>query len=56
MRNRAKRRLRAVFLRFEKKIIVGNYIFITKKNILTNDFKSIINDLRFALKKMELRR
>ncbi|WP_345741171.1 ribonuclease P protein component [Nitrosophilus kaiyonis] len=40
-RNRAKRRLRALFLLYSDKIPTGTYIFVAKKDILDADFKKL---------------
>jgi len=54
IRNKAKRRLRAVFLENESKIKVGSYIFVAKNDINTNDYKKLCNDFNFAFKRLEL--
>lgn len=53
-RNRAKRRLRAMFVSFEDKIISGNYIFVAKQKIFERDPKELEKDFLFALKRLEL--
>ena len=49
-RNRAKRRLRALFCEYSPKLQDGTYIFVAKLSIndishqeLTNDFKKVLN-------------
>ena len=54
IRNRAKRRLRAMFLEYEDKIQKGSYIFIAKEAINDRDFKGIKKDFDFAFKRLEL--
>ncbi|AXH15631.1 ribonuclease P protein component [Malaciobacter mytili] len=53
-RNRAKRRLRGMFVSFENKVISGNYIFVAKQNIFERDVKELEKDFLFALKRLEL--
>ena len=53
-RARAKRRLRALILKFEKKIKTGKYIFVTKENILENSSKELEKDFKYAIKKLDL--
>jgi ribonuclease P protein component len=53
-RNKARRRMRALFNSYENKIIPGNYIFVAKNEINDNDFKKLKKDFDFALKRLEL--
>ena len=54
LRNKSKRRLRAVFHQYENKIKKGSYIFVAKDKIHELGFKELKKDLNFALKRMEL--
>jgi ribonuclease P protein component len=54
VRNKAKRRLRAIFLEYENKIQEGSYIFIAKEALNNRDFKGIKKDFDFAFKRLEL--
>lgn len=53
-RNKAKRRLRALFLKHESKIQSGSYIFVAKENIENRDPKALNSDFNFAFKRLEL--
>lgn len=50
-RNFAKRRLRALFLQYQDKLISGTYIFVAKKEILELDFSVLQRDLYHAFKR-----
>ncbi len=51
-RNFAKRRLRAAFLNLQPHLNQGYYIFVAKKEILTDDFEKVQKDMYFALGKL----
>ena len=53
-RNRAKRLLRALVLLNESKLPVGKYVFVAKAEIFNRDHKTLKNDFKYAMKKMEL--
>lgn len=53
-RNRAKRRLRALFSEFSGLIDNGTYVFIAKESINRIDYKSLKNDFRYSLKKLRV--
>ncbi|RXJ54649.1 ribonuclease P protein component [Candidatus Marinarcus aquaticus] len=53
-RNRARRRLRALFLSYENKTLTGKYIFVAKDKIHENDFAKLKKDFQFAFKRLEL--
>jgi len=53
-RNRAKRRLRAMFLNYEAKIKNGKYIFVAKNPINERSFLELKKDFDFAFKRLEL--
>ena len=52
-RNRAKRVLKAVCLKYEGKLPLGQYIFVAKKEIFTRDYKTLEKDFLYALKKLD---
>ncbi len=51
-RNFAKRRLRAAFLELQPHLNQGYYIFVAKKEILTQEFTKVQRDMHFALEKL----
>jgi ribonuclease P protein component len=51
-RNKAKRVLRAIVLKHENKLSIGKYIFVAKNEIFKRDFKTLNDDFRYALKKL----
>lgn len=53
-RNRARRRMRAVFLSYENKVLSGKYIFVVKDKIKERNYEELIKDFNFALKRLEL--
>jgi len=53
-RNRAKRLLRSLCLKYESNLTVGNYIFVAKSDILNRDFKILTKDFKYAMKKLKL--
>lgn len=54
LRNKARRRLRALFLSYEKQIQTGKYIFVAKETIHEKDFEGLKKDFNFAFKRLEL--
>ncbi|MCP4971041.1 MAG: ribonuclease P protein component [Arcobacter sp.] len=53
-RSRAKRRIRALLLTYEKKIKIGKYIFVAKENIFEKSPKELEKDFKYAMKKLDL--
>ena len=51
-RNRAKRRLRALFLEFSPQMTTGTYIFVAKEAIRDTSYESLKLDMQRALKKV----
>jgi len=51
-RNRAKRRLRALFLEFSPQITTGTYIFVAKEAIRNVSHDDLKRDMQRALKKV----
>ncbi|MDF1881601.1 ribonuclease P protein component [Sulfurimonas sp. MAG313] len=51
-RNRAKRRLRAIFQELSPKMITGTYIFVAKESIRNISYANLKNDMQGALKKV----
>ncbi|MFK2822470.1 ribonuclease P protein component [Arcobacter sp. YIC-80] len=54
LRNKARRRLRALFASYENQIQTGKYIFVAKNNINENDFNKLKKDFDFAFKRLNL--
>ncbi|AXX87786.1 ribonuclease P protein component [Malaciobacter marinus] len=54
MRSKSKRRLRGMFVSFEKQVATGSYIFVAKQKIFEKDPKELKRDFIFALKRLEL--
>nr|WP_292661188.1 ribonuclease P protein component [Nitratifractor sp.] len=50
-RNRAKRRLRALFRESEARLVPGIYILVAKAPLLETDFSQLQNDWNTALKR-----
>ncbi|NPA66841.1 MAG: ribonuclease P protein component [Epsilonproteobacteria bacterium] len=50
-RNRAKRRMRALFFQYQEKLQDGLYIFVAKQKIVEIDFSHVENDFKRVLKK-----
>ena len=50
-RNRAKRLMRAVFIKHYKNLKNGRYIFVAKKDILDLDFLAIEKDFKYLIRK-----
>ncbi|MDH4945161.1 ribonuclease P protein component [Sulfurimonas sp. C5] len=48
-RNRAKRRMRALFREFSANLQDGSYIFVAKAAIVTADYQNIQNDFKKIL-------
>jgi ribonuclease P protein component len=53
IRNRAKRRIRALFVELEQKLKSGVYIFVAKESIKTIDYKQLKNSLLWSFKRLE---
>ncbi|MDK2063044.1 ribonuclease P protein component [Aliarcobacter butzleri] len=53
-RNKARRRMRALFASYENQLVVGNYIFVAKIAIHDRNFLELKKDFDFALKRLEL--
>ena len=53
-RNRAKRRLRALFAEFSSSLKSGSYVFIAKDSIDKYSHKELMRDMKYASKKMHL--
>jgi len=51
-RNRAKRRLRALFLEFTSQLDTGTYIFVAKENIRNTSPEILKSDMLKALKRV----
>jgi len=54
IRNKARRRLRAVFLSNENKVLTGKYIFVAKQTINDRKYEDLKKDFNFAFKRLEL--
>lgn len=54
IRNRTKRRLRALFLENIDNIKDGRYIFLAKKEIVNIDYMDLKRDFKYLLKKLNL--
>jgi len=52
-RNRAKRLLRSIVLLNEDNLESGKYIFVAKDDIFNRDFKTLKNDFKYAMKKLQ---
>ncbi|NVJ52922.1 ribonuclease P protein component [Arcobacter sp. CECT 8983] len=53
-RSEAKRKLRALCLKFEDKLKTGKYIFVAKERLFEKDFKTLEKDFMYAMKKLQL--
>ena len=53
-RNKARRRMRALFASYEKQLLIGNYIFVAKIELHNKDFLQLKKDFDFALKRLEV--
>lgn len=53
-RNRARRRLKGLFLSYEDKVKSGKYIFVAKEKIHERDFVGLKKDFDFAFRRLEL--
>jgi len=53
-RSEAKRKLRALSLKYQDNIKSGKYIFVAKELIFQKDFKALENDFKYAMKKLQL--
>jgi ribonuclease P protein component len=54
VRNRAKRRLRALFVEYADLLKSGTYVFVAKNGIDTAEFEIIKRDFLYTLKKLNL--
>ncbi len=52
MRNRAKRKMRALFLEFQERVAPGVFVFVAKKDILTTPYPQLEKSLHYALKRV----
>ena len=52
-RNRAKRRLRALYIQNEHKLKVGQYIFVAKNEINQKSHKELQDEFKYCCKKLE---
>jgi ribonuclease P protein component len=52
-RNRAKRRLRAIFAEFEQKLKDGIYLFAAKEGIKDMSYKQLKSSLSWSFKRLE---
>ncbi|WP_419766441.1 MAG: ribonuclease P protein component [Arcobacter sp.] len=53
-RAKARRRLRAIVLENEEKIITGKYIFVAKDELLKKSYVQLQKDFNFAFKRLNL--
>jgi len=53
-RNRAKRLLKAHFIKFSHKLKNGQYIFVAKSPIINSDFKKVQKTFNYIYKKLKL--
>ena len=53
-RNKARRRMRALFASYEKQLLIGNYIFVAKIELHEKNFLQLKKDFAFALKRLEV--
>jgi len=51
-RNKAKRLLRSLALKYEDTLPLGKYIFVAKNDIFNRDYKTLQNDFKYSLKKI----
>ena len=52
IRNRSKRRLRALFTELKNGLDDGLYVFVAKKGVYENSFESVKRDFNYVLKRM----
>ena len=52
IRNRSKRRLRALFTERKNGLDDGLYVFVAKKGVCENSFESVKRDFNYVLKRM----
>ncbi|MDR0666391.1 MAG: ribonuclease P protein component [Campylobacteraceae bacterium] len=53
LRNRAKRRLRAIFAQVEQGLKEGIYIFVAKEGLKNMDYKQLRSSLLWSFKRLE---
>ena len=46
--------MRALFSSYEKRLLIGNYIFVSKIEIHNRNFQELKKDFDFALKRLEV--
>lgn len=51
VRNRCKRRLRALFAEFESSLADGWYVFVAKEPLFDNAFENVRRDCKYVLKR-----
>lgn len=52
-RNRARRRLKALFLELQKDLSVGSYVFVAKDKIHSLDYESLKNGLLWSFERLK---
>jgi len=52
-RNRAKRRLRSLYILNEHKLKIGSYIFVAKNEINDKSHKDLSNEFKYCCKKLD---
>ena len=50
-RNRAKRRLRAIFCEYSNTLKDGSYIFVAKQSLVESSFEKLSNDFKKIIKR-----
>ncbi|MDR0580148.1 MAG: ribonuclease P protein component [Campylobacteraceae bacterium] len=53
LRNRAKRRLRAIFAQTEQRLKDGIYVFVAKEGLKNMDYKQLRSSLLWSFKRLE---
>ena len=54
VRNRTKRRLRALFLEFMDRLENGTYIIVSKQEIVNTNYEDLKRDLKYTFKKLNV--
>ncbi|WP_428025727.1 ribonuclease P protein component [Arcobacter sp.] len=54
LRSKARRKLRAIVLENENKIIAGKYIFVAKDELINKSYADLQKDFNFAFKRLNL--
>jgi len=52
-RNRAKRRLRALFIEYSNSLKDGTYIFVAKQSLVESSHEQLINDFKKVIKRSQ---